>query len=359
MNRIPVKLGIYSIKNFILPFAVMSLLSIFLYVLAEFFDKMNVFLNGNIPFETILLYFLYFIPKMFFMMFPLSILFASVFVISNMNHNNELISVYGAGISTLQFSIPLLVFIFIFTLFITLFQDYYVPNTYQKKIEIEQTMFNRKKVADNAKIFSKGSDNKFFFIDRYIDSESKLTGIYIIQFNSKNELIMEINAESAYYKKNKWVFQNVKQVNYYNNIPKISYYGEKTYPFKETPVYFARNVQDIDTLTIKSAYQYIFFLKKFDVSNFEDELKFWQKFSLPMGGFIIAIFGIVAGTYFRKNVLISSILLCLIIFGAYYWIMNSFWNFGRKGFTTAFMAAWIGDILFMGIGFISMIFLKN
>lgn len=353
--KIPKKLGLYLIKSFFGPFLIMSLLIIIIYIVQDFIQHINSFLGSGKSFNLVIMYYLYWAPKMFFQTFPLPVLFASVYIISNLNFHNELIAIHSSGISTLQLSIPLLIFIFLFTGVLIATQDYYVTNTYKKKLEIEKILFNRKIIKDNYNISKKGFDNTFFFIRKYTAKNQRLDSIHIIKFSKDGEIIQDIKAGYGIYdsKTNKWIFYNVYET-FYSHKLLVRYYTNKGYDLKEKPLFFARTSDNVETMTIKEAMEYINMLKTSGNTNFYDELYFWEKFSLPIGAFIIAIFGIAAGTYFRHNVLINSLILCLVVFAIYYWVLNTFFLFGRKGFGTPFLAAWIGDFIFVILGIISL-----
>lgn len=353
--KIPKKLGLYLIKSFIVPFILMSVLIIIIYIIQDFLQHINTFLNTNKPFNLVLKFYFYWIPKMFFQTFSLPILFATVYVISNLNFHNELIAIHSSGISTLQLSLPLLIFIFLLTLFLIGSQDYYVTNSYNKKLEVEKTLFNRKIIKDNYNISKKGFDNKFFFVRRYIAKNEKLETIHIIKFSKNGEIIYDIKAKYGIFddKTQTWEFYKVNEITYQPTLT-VKYYSKKIYKLKEKPIFFARTSDNVETMTIEESIEYINMLKSSGNSNFYDELYFWEKFSLPAAAFIMAIFGIAAGTYFRHNVLINSLILCLIVFAVYYWVLNTFFLFGRKGFGTPFLAAWIGDFIFTILGIISL-----
>ncbi|MCX8057950.1 MAG: LptF/LptG family permease [Spirochaetes bacterium] len=360
-TKLPLKLNFYIIKKFFPPFIITSIFFLIIYVIVEFFDKMNYFIALNIPFKTIILYYLYYSPKIFYMLFPLSILFAVLFIISSMNQNNELLAIYSAGISNLQFTFLLIITVFILTFFIIITQDFYLPKLTKKRLKLEEIIFRKNITLDNVNISKRGLENNLIFVDIYNNSEKKIINVTIIYFNKNNDIEKQIKSSYAIYDENKqiWNFYNLYLFQFNEGKIISSYYPQKEIKLKENPEFFSRGITDIDTITLKEAIKNINYYRKFNIIDFENELKFWQKFSLPLGGFIISILAISIGTYLKRNVLIYSLLICLIIFGIFYWITNTFWNLGRRGFASAFIAAWIGDIIFLFINIITYKILKT
>ena len=326
--NIPKKLNLYLVKKFFLPFIITSILFTVIYIIVEFFDKMNYFFSMNTPFNLIIKYYLYFIPKIFHMLFPLSILFSVLFIISTLNQNNELLAIYSAGISNIQFTFYLILTIFILTFIIIFTQDFYLPNLTQKRIKLEEQIFVKNLNLDNFNISKQGLENNIIYVDIYNNTEKKIINVNILFFNNDNTLKSQYNADYAIYneKLKVWEFYNLEIIYYSNGNISKRFYSKLNVSLKETPEFFSRGIIDIDTITIKEAMKNIKYFKKFNIINFENELKFWQKFSLPFGGLIISIFAISLGTYLKRNILIYSLIICLIIFGVYYWITNTFWN---------------------------------
>ena len=111
----------------------------------------------------------------------------------------------------------------------------------------------------------------------------------------------------------------------------------------------------MELLHIDEGWQIIKIIHKYKLSNYVDEFNFWAKFVFPISGFLISLFGIAAGTFFRKNTLIIGLILNIVIYGTYYFIINTLYVLGKRGVGNAFISAMIGPVIFLFLGIFSLV----
>lgn len=353
--RIPRRLGLYLVKQFFLPFLIVSVLFTFINIMYDFVQNSTRFTSAGMTFPTIMTYYAYWMPKMTFQLFPISVLFAVIFVVSTMNHDNELLAAYASGLSTFQVTSLLLVTVIVLTMVFLGTQDIWVTPQWQKKAAMDKFYFHTNVVKDNFNIKLKGTKDVLYLVQQFKEREGTLTGIHVIQFNRDVGMVKEIFAQTGTYdKKTKiWTYYDVIEVVYTNGVIQTNKMTEKVYNFPEGPDFFSRDVVDMDAMTLKAAYTYLQMLRKYSIHSFIDEHLFWTRLSLPFSGIIISIFGIVAGAYFRRNTLVSSLLVCLVVFAVYYFTVNLFFNLGKRGIGSPIFSSWVGNIMFTVLGGIS------
>ena len=353
---IPVKIGRYLVKKFILPFLIISILVVFLYILQEFIFNVNKYLKMDT--RSLINYFLYWIPYIYFQMFGVAILFSTIYVISSLNITSELLAIHTSGVSTFSMSIILIIFIFLLSSFIIFTQDIFVIDNYKKKIDIENRFFPKEVIKDNFNINLIGISGNIYYINQYIDKTKELNKVRIIQYSRNFGIKTEIIADYAKYIANgKWKLINIYEYTYdlKNQITTKTSYLEKEYFLKDGPELFQKVKFDMELLHIKDGWQSIRIMRKYKLYNYTDEFNFWAKFVFPISGFLISLFGIAAGSFFRKNTLILGLIASIIVYGSYYFIINTLWVLGKRGIGDAFISAIIGPIIFLFLGIFSLI----
>jgi len=354
--QIPYRIGKYLVKKFILPFIIISCLVVFLYIIQDFIFNVNKYMKMDL--KSLLLYFLYWIPYIYFQMFGVAILISTVYVISSLNISSELLAIHTSGVSTFSMAIILIIFIFFLSIFIIFNQDRFVIDNYKKKIEIENRFFPKTHVKDNFNITLTGSSGNIYYIGKYIDLAKEIYDIRIIKYLKNSGIKTEIIAESAKYISNgNWQIINANEYKYDLNKQEVRLYkyDQKIYKLGDGPELFQKASFDMELLHIKEGWQTINLMRKYNIVNYMDEFNFWAKFVFPISGFLISLFGIAAGSFFRKNILIMGLIVSIIIYGSYYFLINTLWVLGKRGIGDAFVSAILGPIIFLILGILALI----
>ncbi|HOV46664.1 MAG TPA: LptF/LptG family permease [Exilispira sp.] len=352
--RVPFKIGIYLVKKFILPFIVISVLVVFLYIVQDFILNVNKYMKMDL--NSLFKYYLYWIPYIYLQMYGVALLFSTIYVISTLNTTSELLAINASGISTLSMSIMLIILIFLITLVFIITQDSFVVDNYRKKIAIERKFFPKKIEQDNFNIRIKGHGDKIYYVERYFDKAKTIEGVRIVFYRKQDGIRHEIIAEKGeYIGKGIWELFNVNEYIYSSRDEtlKKNSYDKKSYNLKDEPDLFQKSIYEMELMHISEGFQYVKLLRKYKINNYKDEFDFYGKFVFPISGFFISLFGIAAGKFFKKNTLVFALITCIIIYGLYYFILNSLFVLGRRGFADPLFSALIGPILFLFLGIFS------
>ena len=108
------KLAIYISKLFLPVFAVSVLVFSFVLEIVDLMMNIWKYIYNAVPVQTILLILLNNLPRTISWAVPLSVLFASCFMLSNLYSKNELTAIFASGVSLIRFTLPLIVFSLIF-----------------------------------------------------------------------------------------------------------------------------------------------------------------------------------------------------------------------------------------------------
>jgi len=354
--RIPYKIGNYLVKKFIFPFIVVSILVVFLYIIQEFIFNINKYTKMDL--NSLIRYFLYWTPYIYFQMFGVAMLFSTIYVVSSLNSSSELLAIHTNGVSTFSMSVMLIIFIFFISLLLIVIQDPFVIDNFKHKTEIEKRFFPKEIVKDNFNITIRGTKGNLYYVNKYIDKTKELIDARIIQYDNSIGIKTEIIAKSAKYISNgQWIFYDVYEYQYDLSNQEIykEHFNEKKYDLIDEPELFQRSFFNMELLHIKEGWKTVQMMKKYKLYSYNDEFNFWAKFVFPISGFLISLFGIATGSFFRKNTLIISLIACIVVYGTYYFIINTLYVLGKRGLGNAFISALIGPILFLVLGVYSLI----
>ena len=291
-------------------------------------------------------------------MFGVAMLFSTIYVLSSLNSSSELLAIHTNGVSTVSMSVMLIIFIFLISLLLIVTQDPFVIDNFKHKTEIENKFFPKEIVKDNFNVTLKGTKGNIYYVNKYIDKTKELIDVRIIQYDRNVGIKTEIIGKSAKYISNgNWMLYDVYEYQYDLSNQKIfkEHFDEKEYYLIDEPELFQRSFFNMELLHIYEGWKTIQMMKKYKLYNYKDEFNFWAKFVFPISGFLISLFGIATGSFFRKNTLIISLIASIVVYGSYYFVINTLYVLGKRGVGNAFVSALIGPIFFLILGVYSLI----
>ena len=117
----------YVGNQFIRIFLVSLLTFLAIYLIVEFFERVDDFLEKGTPLKQAVGYFVYKIPQILMQVGPAAVLLASVFCLLLLGHNNEVTAMRACGLSLYRISYPILVWGGIGSVVLFLASEYVLP----------------------------------------------------------------------------------------------------------------------------------------------------------------------------------------------------------------------------------------
>ena len=136
-----------------------------IYLLVDFFERIDNFMEKKLPFSLAAKYFICKMPLMMEQLLPVSIMLAGIITIGLLHHNRELLGLQAAGISLKRIIRPVVLAASVFTLFALASSQWLMPATQAKVDRIWYVDVNQVKpsgILRNGMIFYKGSSDSFF-----------------------------------------------------------------------------------------------------------------------------------------------------------------------------------------------------
>ena len=180
-----------------------------IYLLIDFFEKINDFINHNAPLSLYLLYFLNKIPQVATQIIPIAILMATFMTLGGLSRTNELTAMRSCGISLWRAATPLLVSALFLSLTVLAVNEYIVPVTAKKAYDI--LAFNNDQAGVSLhrdKIWFRDG-NDIVNIRLAYPGNGQLEGISVFELGPEFRPSTRIEAQQASYINGGWLFKNV------------------------------------------------------------------------------------------------------------------------------------------------------
>lgn len=294
-------------------------------VSVDLFTHLDSYVQSDVPAFIIFKLTLLYAPEAFLFALAPSLLFSATYHLSQMQANNELISLYNAGISYNKIIIPILLLGFLFSLFQFGFNELVaIPSSRTKKV-IQDELFGLRSTFDNRNITLSDPEGRFVVHASHYNDETKtIRALVLVLQDDGGQLQTRIDATSASWNEQGRVWTLSDAVIHEIDLKQQRVASKRENSvvidsFDVEPRYFRNISSDIKTMEISAALTY---LKKIHVLN----PKLWYEAATDfatrvLGSFTPLILIFIACTInyrYKKNVLIFSIITSLFIAVIYY-----------------------------------------
>jgi len=341
----------YLSKHFLLTlfFLLISLISV--YLVFDFFEKIDNFSEAHVATKTICIYFLFTIPTIISQMLPVSSLLATLISLSLFKKHNEIIALQACGFSPYRISLPYILGGMIISLFLFVFNETVVSKTQAITNNIWNVQVERKRPRGGylqERIWLRG-ENAIYQIDAINLKTNTLYGITVYFLTSDFQLKKRVDANKAIWseREKKWIFfHGAEQILSKKGEMITTFFNKKKFDLNETPadlVFLEANYQQLNLWQLK---RYINQLKKQGYDTITYAVDLWQKTAAPLTPFILIIFGVALVFKGRETKIGHTISLGILIAFLFWVIQALSLALGKAGYLPPFLAAWLPHLSF-------------
>ena len=166
----------YLLKQFLRNLFLACVSLIVLFLVFDFFDRIDNILPKNPNFETVMSYFVFKIPQFFVLSLPVSFIVATLFTYGILSKNSEIVAMRAAGLKLSWLAWPLIICGIIFSLINLLCTETILPHSIRRVKEIYNIDIKRK---DETGTYSQEniwwrSGNNFYSVEAFDSRDSSL-----------------------------------------------------------------------------------------------------------------------------------------------------------------------------------------
>lgn len=325
--------------------------------LVDLFANLVRYLNLEIPLQAILRVQVLFLPKSFSYALPVALLFAVSYTLGQFYANNELVAVFGAGVSLRRFIAPLLFCGVLFSGGLFFFQEHVVIDTFREKNELSRQLLNITRTFSNTDVTIRAPGGTHIYsAEYYNDSSRELSRLMVLTRDARGRFMERTEAVSARWDGTHWVLQQgtvytLEEVD--GGAPVIHTRGfreEERRDLTLPPATFRRSGLDVDEMPWREARNWITALRNTGQPYRQVLADYYSRFSLSLTPFVVILLSSSLGSRFRKNILLMSLLLSLVGAVIYYVTGMVAGLMAGRGLIPPLLGAWLGVVLFTALG---------
>jgi lipopolysaccharide export system permease protein len=325
-----------------------------LYIVQNLLDNFADFLQFHARVGQILQYYLTILPEAFVLIFPMSLLLAVLFCLSNLGKHNELIAMRASGMSVPRLAMPLLIVGLISTVIVFAVNEIFVPRAKEKSesFMVRLRGKNEKSLIENF-FYSNTSDRRDWYARRFNTQTREMATLEIHQRTVTNTPLLEVFAMSAQWTNGTWRLLDVDVYDYRQSPPLVTRVAETNFPaFKEQPRQLALEAKKIDYLTTPELRRVIKSLRtaKFRRHLSEYLVTLHYRYAFPFTCLIVIWLGVPLGMRVSRQGPMLGVGMALLLVITFYFLTYITLALGKGDRVPPAIAAWMTNVIFAGVG---------
>lgn len=314
---------------------------------------------------TLWRYYLFELPTIIYRMTPVSCLMATIFTVSTLSRNSELVALFSAGLSLARISVPIISLAVLISVASFVISDRLIPpsqrmRNYIRYVEIEKKPNLYYTVKTN-KIWYRSKD-LIYNIKTFDPKNQSVYGLTIYYFDPEWRLSQVTTAESASYDGDKWTLHDglVTLFSEQGDFPLTQKFKNKVITLDESPADIEEMNNDQDIMSVRDLRRYIRKNREAGLDTTRFEVTYHEKFAFAFVSVVMVFLGIpFSVSRERSGGFALNIGLCLGLVFAYWILVSIGLSLGNHNTIPPLMAAWAPNAMMLGVAVYFLLRLKR
>lgn len=343
----------YAAKQLLPVWVWCILVFVFLSCLIDLFEHLDEILRYHIPAETVLQYYLNFVPMVFVRASPLALLLSVAFIVTRLVRHQEVLAMNASGMSLLRTVVPFLFVGWLVGLLVFFVNERVVPVTAVVYEQLRQEVFRGQSSQDKLEnVTTIDRANRLYHARLFDPKLQELKDLTILEHDTNNRPKRTIYAQRAIYTAHGWLLL-------YGTITRLGLHGVLTHdpePFVErlldlpvTPAAFRQPNADPDTLRYGQLRQLISQLRDIGITNLRRyQVELVGKITLPLMNVIVCLIAFVGSTRRATRGHLKGLGISLFWGMGYYISVAVAHGVGKEGLLPVWIAVWLPHVIAAG-----------
>ncbi len=335
-------------------FVILLLMVVGIYLLVDFFERIDDFMEAGLSFFKAIVFFQLRIPFIISQIAPIGVFLAVIIVFGLMNKHNEIIALQSSGVSMYYLLKPALCIGLILSVLLFLLSELIVPMTISKANKIWSV-----EVKNESAVVSKGKniwikDNRaIYYITYYNPANQTILGVSFNFFDDEFRLTHRVDANKGVFKNGQWIFYEVmeQKLDEVTGNYRFSYFKERKVPFYFLPNEIKKVVKKSEEMNFLELLEFVNKIEAegYDASVYKVDL--YAKSAFPFVCFIMCLVGPCIASERKLKESLSVSIFYGICIAFIYWILYSFClSLGYGEVLPPIIAAWTANMIFFSFG---------
>ncbi len=343
------------LRTFIPLFLIAVLFFVLLLQIIDLFGNIWRYLSHGVGISEIAYIALLYLPKCVSYSLPVAFLFSVSYTLGIFYTHNELFAIFGSGVSLSRLVAPFLILGVLFSVGSFFFEDALVIPTFRQKNQHYAEVVRQvsSESQSNVTVIS-GDERTVYQADYYNDAQKRLNGVTLVVRREDGGLDQRVDAAWGEWKETRWIFHDCRVFQWNEGSRSLADRRVDVLDsaaFAERPDTFKRLTRNVEEMRRADAESYVVTLRRAGFPYRAALTDYYRKFSFACTPLIVALVASSLGSTFKKNILLMSLLIALVISVVFYVAQMFAAILSKNGYIPPLAAAWSPFSLFLVLGF--------
>ena len=338
-----------------LPFLILGVVFFALIlVLGDIFTNLWRYLNREVPFPDALKVSLLYGPRALGYALPIGSMFAAAFALGNLGAQNELISIFGAGVPLRRFVLPMMIIAALLSFGSYLIDDRIAIPLMKERSRLSDELLGIQDSKNRSRAVAIAEKGRaVYYADYYNDEKQTLSGLSVILLDDRDGFRKRIEAQSAVWDdQGLWLLEGCRvfALNAEGEVVQNSFERYRDQEVNEPPGTFRLDTRKLEEMTGEEAQLWIETQRRAGLPFKAYQAEYYQRFTTALTPFLVVFFAGALGGRFRRNILLMSLLASLVLSSAWYVIRMVSTLLSELGMISPLVGAVVPYIGFLALG---------
>ena len=339
----------YVLRHFFPVFGLALGAIVGLYLVIDFFEKIDNLLEKHVGAADIFSYFMLKIPFIVTQGIPMATLLGSLIALGILKRNRELIALETAGIRATSYVMPILLTALGLSLAHFLADETLARAMNHKAEQIWQREVLNQKASlawSHENVWYRGQ-NVIYQIRLYNKEAASLEKVSLFYLNSQFELTERLDARRARWQDQRWIAEDGLILRFTGSKIEQEWFTERELTLAETPGDFSRLETIPEELNWLDLYEYTQKIRAEGYNAKPYEVELHMRLALPLTTLIVALLGVtIALSQGLHGGIAIGVGIALVVASLYFVVLHLGSALATAGILPPFVGVWAGDIIF-------------
>jgi lipopolysaccharide export system permease protein len=343
----------YLLREFLRYYAIAMAGFVGFVLLFDALEKLDTFIDHDATWSEILRYYANILPQRAVVVAPVAPLLATFLSVGTMTRFREIVSVKAAGISLVRLFIPLYALGVLVSGLCFVAGEWVMPPANRRAREILDSEIrgrSTQNLGSRVNVKYLGARNRLFVIRRYDIPRETMVEPMIQEFEGER-LARRIDAARGEFSRGRWVlYQGLERHFDPEGRESATPFDSLVADFPERPSDFAREESRPDEMTYPQLRDYSRRVRESGASVEKYETELHLRVAFPFANAVVILIASSLAVQMRRGGVALGFGLSLALAFAYWCLIRAGQVLGNEGTLPPFLGAWLGNIVFIGVG---------
>jgi lipopolysaccharide export system permease protein len=343
----------YIFKDLVQNFIYCTLTFVFLFLIFDFFDRIDNIVAEKPSFFLIVQYFLLKIPMTISLTSPISLLVSTLLTIGLLSKNSEITALRASGFQIISLSVPVFILGIIVTASVFILNEFLTPYSNRRVREIYNIDIKQKDKTggySQNNIFWKDKES-FYFADIFDSRTDTLLGFSTFQISTEQKVTLRTDAQKVNFV-DPLLGWTMHQLSIYKDFSSLTMqaveFDTMPIPITKSPEEFYNLETDPFSMNFSELRHFIETQARNGLSTVSYYADLYDKLSFPFVNAIIGLSVIPFALLSARSGSMALSTLAALTLGFSYFVIHSIsLSLGRAEMLSPFFAAWFANIIFL------------